>query len=132
LRLDELDCLYRPPRLQEIPVSSLFQEIKSNPRLMRYFPDTNRAMDKGYFFSVIASQAPDFYKTILEQIRNRRVEAEPEAEKVEIHPNMKTLLEQNLPYVGAKEKVGLYVKGGRKWTSPGPRKIPQFQISRLF
>lgn len=132
LKIDEIDCIYKPPRLQEIPVARLFNQIRNNPQLMRFFPETNRPMDKAYFFTVIASQSPGFYETILHQIKERRRAIEPEQEKIEISDRMRILIEQNLPYIGPTSKVGHFVKTGRRWGNPGPRQIPQFQIDRLF
>ena len=129
LTADQIANFYIPPRLQELPVTKLYAQVMSNPEIAKYMPDTNRPIDKAFFFTVLASKFPDFYETVMAEILKRKEVAEPEEKKIEISVAMQSLIKENIPFVGPNKKVGHFLNSGRQWGTPGPRTHPSLNLS---
>ena len=58
--LSALNSLYVPPKINELTVSRLYAQVQGDPRITKYLPETNRQIDKKFFFAVLSSVVADF------------------------------------------------------------------------
>ena len=112
LRVSKIPSLNVPPKVNELTVTNLMSQVRNDPRIMQYLPDTNRAQDRTYFFAVLAAVLPDSYAKVLSIIKDNRTKEVSQEDKIEIIPEMTRLIEANIPYVGKQEKVGSYLNSG--------------------
>lgn len=130
--LNRVPSLYVPPKLSELTVRSLMAQIEGDPRIERFLPNSSRPQDRQFFFAVLATILPDFYQTVLRNIKDNRKEATPQEEKIQVTPQMSALLQQNISYIGSKKKVGQYLSSGRRWGTPRQQTRREIDVRRLF
>ena len=90
------------------------------------------AHDKKFFFKILASILPEFYQRVLETIKANREAMIPEAQKIEVIPEMQTLIRRNTSYFGPHAKVGHFLSSGRRWTTPTRTVCQPIEIRNLF
>lgn len=132
LPLSRVPCLYLPPKVSELTVKNLYEQVKDDDRISRFFPTTNRPQDKRYFFAILAAILPDFFETALTHIKENRKTMIPETQKIAVTPEMQALITRNTAYIGPKAKVGQYLNTGRQWTTPVRTTKPALELRRLF
>ena len=132
LPLSKVPCLFIPPKVSELTVKTLYDQIRFDNRKNRFFPDTNRQIDKRYFFAVLAAILPDFFETVMAAVKENRRAMVPETEKVAVTSEMKELIAKNTAYFGPQKKIGQYINTGRKWTAPVRQEKPALDVTRLF
>jgi hypothetical protein len=132
LPLSKVPSLYMPPKVSELTVKTLYDQVKEDIRITRFFPETNRPQDKLYFFAVLSAILPDFYETILAKLKDQRKEDTPREEKITVTPMMQELIGKNIPYLGEHKKVGHFVTTGRKWGTPVRKERPPIDLRQLF
>lgn len=132
LPLSQVQSLYVPPKVSELTVAKIYAQIEHDKRITCYLPDCNRPQDKKYLFGVLSAILPDFYRTILAQVKQQRMDEEPIEEKIQITPQMQSLLQQGVPFLGPKSPVGVYLKSNRKWPAEIVRKERNLDLKKLF
>lgn len=116
--LDRVPYIHPPPKIAECTVKAIYQQVKDDPLIARFLPDTSRPQDKTYFFKILAAILPNFFETIMNQIKETRKTQIPEEQKVEIIPSIQELLIKNTSYIGPQKKVGQFLFKGRQWNPP--------------
>ena len=132
IRLNQVPTLYVPPKVSELTVKSLMSQLKDDERITKFLPDTNRPQDRQYFFAVLATILPNFYETVIRNIKDGRRAEIPEEEKIEVTQHMQALIGQNIPFIGPKKKVGQFLKSGRQWGAPRRQEKREIDIRRIF
>lgn len=132
LDLSQVNSLYVPPKVGELTVKHLWEQVKTDERFTKYFPDTTRPIDREYFFAILSSVLPDFYETALKAIKDDRRAGIMDEEKIAVTEEMRELITANVPYFGQKRKVGQFLNVGRRWTTPVRQQKQTIDLRQLF
>lgn len=132
VKLSNVPTLYIPPKVTDLTVRRLWEQIGEDNRISVYMPETNRTIDRKYFFQVLSAVLPNFYETIVIEVLNSRRREITEEQKVKIVPEMEQLLANGVPYVREKRPVGRYLCEGRQWSNNIERRESQLDVRRLF
>ena len=97
LRNKEINMIPKIPRIKEIEVRTIWEDIRNEESVAEYFPDSmvlgKRLHFCSYLFTVgskkvIATKFPDAFKTMIKIIADNRESKLPEEEKLEILPDL--------------------------------------------
>jgi hypothetical protein len=76
-----------PPHYDEISVTRLYESCIKMPGMAELFPDKypkNRACNREYFFSILATVHPGYTDKLLKRCKELRFSADGEAQKTEL------------------------------------------------
>lgn len=123
LKVDRLPNTYLPPRLREYSVSQLWNTVRDNPLISRYFPEYgDRTPSKSYFFKVFIGLtqvmnilSPGYSQNLMDMIKERRTLNQPEDDIIDLSEQMAQYIARNEPcHIGRQQKVTKLIRRGRE------------------
>ena len=100
LRCTQVNSLTPPPDLKSLAVEQLWQEVKTNERLLQYLPDLrpHEKPPRTYFFAVLSTLFPQEYTTMLDRAYQEKEAQRKESHKYTISSEMHDTLTSTKDY----------------------------------
>jgi hypothetical protein len=96
LRIEDLKLTEPPPRVRGLSVKGLWEEVRTDERLLRYFPDFKQGWvpPRTYFFQVLSSLYPEDYGNFLKRVKEEKLGQQQAQKHIEIDQNILETLGQ--------------------------------------